>query len=305
MICIFHSKDFDGVCSAAIVRKKYPDVTLIGMDYGKNDGPEVISNLDEGAEIIMVDFCLEPFDRMIELCHKHTLTWIDHHISAIKEHEKSGIEIAGARDSKLAGCELTWQHVFPDEEMPTGVKLLGRYDVWDKASDPRIDPFQMGMKSKYALDPTAKYWDKVIESNDEFINQTCEDGKKIQTYHKIIDAEYTSNCAFEVEFDGYTCLAVNIYPKSHQIFESVPQYDKYDVMLAFGWAKNVWKISLYTEKDNIDCSVIAQKYGGGGHKKAAGFRIDNLPFKLQGKSDKTDESIQSFEAWRKTQTDIL
>ena len=31
------------------------------------------------------------------------------------------------------------------------------------------------------------------------------------------------------------------------------------------------KFSLRSKSDDIDCSVIAQKYGGGGHKRAAGF----------------------------------
>jgi len=34
--------------------------------------------------------------------------------------------------------------------------------------------------------------------------------------------------------------------------------------------KNI-KFSLRSKSDDIDCSIIAQKYGGGGHKRAAGF----------------------------------
>jgi len=35
MYCIYHSRDNDGYCSGAIVKKKYPDVILIGYDYGQ------------------------------------------------------------------------------------------------------------------------------------------------------------------------------------------------------------------------------------------------------------------------------
>ena len=35
----------------------------------------------------------------------------------------------------------------------------------------------------------------------------------------------------------------------------------------------------YIPKKNIDCSEIAKKYGGGGHKQAAGFQCKELPFK--------------------------
>ena len=56
------------------------------------------------------------------------------------------------------------------------------------------------------------------------------------------------------------------------MFDSVWD-DKYDGTLVF-WFTNErkWKISFYAppEKD-VDFTVIAKKYGGGGHKGAAGF----------------------------------
>ncbi len=33
------------------------------------------------------------------------------------------------------------------------------------------------------------------------------------------------------------------------------------------------KGSLRTRKDNVDVNVLAQKFGGGGHKKASGFEL--------------------------------
>ncbi|MBU4124647.1 MAG: hypothetical protein KKI14_04255, partial [Nanoarchaeota archaeon] len=43
------------------------------------------------------------------------------------------------------------------------------------------------------------------------------------------------------------------------------------------------KCSLRTIKDNIDVSQLAQKFGGGGHVKAAGFTV-------RGKLEKTEHS---------------
>ena len=37
-------------------------------------------------------------------------------------------------------------------------------------------------------------------------------------------------------------------------------------------------IILYTTKDNVDCSLVAKKYGGGGHQGAAGCVLARLPF---------------------------
>ena len=32
--CFYHSKDLDGWCSGAIVKKAHPDCVMIGIDYG-------------------------------------------------------------------------------------------------------------------------------------------------------------------------------------------------------------------------------------------------------------------------------
>jgi nanoRNase/pAp phosphatase (c-di-AMP/oligoRNAs hydrolase) len=46
--------------------------------------------------------------------------------------------------------------------------------------------------------------------------------------------------------------------------------------MPFSFDGDEWIISLYSR--NIDVSEIAKKYGGGGHKGAAGFHCKDLPF---------------------------
>ena len=52
-------------------------------------------------------------------------------------------------------------------------------------------------------------------------------------------------------------------------------------MSVFSYDGHKYTVSVYTEKD-IDVSKIAVKHGGGGHKKAAGFICENLPYKNIG-----------------------
>ena len=47
---------------------------------------------------------------------------------------------------------------------------------------------------------------------------------------------------------------------------------KYSVMLSEDEKDNV-KASLRTRRDDIDVKALAEKYGGGGHIKAAGFMV--------------------------------
>ena len=53
---------------------------------------------------------------------------------------------------------------------------------------------------------------------------------------------------------------------------------EYDAVIPFYYINGKWKYSIFTEKDNVDCESIAKYYGGGGHKKAAGWVIDDLIF---------------------------
>jgi len=59
MICFYHRVDFDGICSAAIFRKKFGDKCLYyGINYGDEFPLELaLKNSDEG--IYFVDFSLK------------------------------------------------------------------------------------------------------------------------------------------------------------------------------------------------------------------------------------------------------
>ena len=37
-------------------------------------------------------------------------------------------------------------------------------------------------------------------------------------------------------------------------------------------------VSLYSTREDVDCGAIAKSLGGGGHKGAAGFICDELPW---------------------------
>lgn len=127
--CFYHRVDLDGHCSGAIVKRKYPDVELIGIDYMDGFPWE---GIDREDTVFMVDFSLPSGEDMIKLYHSCNFIWIDHHESALKQANEMGYNeyINGIRKNGLAGCELTWKYLYPDEEMPLHVWLAGRYDVW-------------------------------------------------------------------------------------------------------------------------------------------------------------------------------
>lgn len=281
MKCFYHSADLDGHCSGAIVKYKYPECELIGINYGDPFPWHTLK--DEFGSIFLVDFSLQPFEKMVKLQRLvgHRLIWIDHHISAMKDHRmwiddhQAFLFIDGMRSVGQAGCELTWEYMFPYEPVPPLVELLGRYDVWDH-SDPRTLPLQYGLRI-YETRPEDSM-DSWSEWFKAFPFHILKEGETILRYIQQDNKKYCSACSFDIDFDGLRCIAVNRALTNSQVFDSVWDSEKYDAMLTFAWLKRSWRVSLYSDREDIDVSQIAKAHGGGGHKGAAGFQCNVLPF---------------------------
>ncbi len=276
MICIYHSRDFDGFCSAAIVKRKYPDAKFIGWDYGMP-----IPELPEGEPITMVDISF-PMDVMQKVFEKSkSMLWIDHHISAINdyidfERDKKERWLA-VIDSSKAACELTWDFFFGEETMPNAVFLLGVYDTWRLKDDPiwneEVIPFQYGMKAVCNSFETfpALFLNNFDTTKKIYINNFIAGGKEIIRYERIQNEGKCNLTAFKREFVGLKAICINENVPGSRVFDSVWSPEKYDIMISFCYTGKDWRVSLYTEKPEIDVSEICKKYGGGGHKGAAGF----------------------------------
>lgn len=284
MICIYHSKDLDGYCSGAIVKRKYPDCKLIGYDYGQ---PFPWDEIPSGEPVIMIDVSL-PMPDMFKLADiSKEFMWIDHHISAInafRDYADGGSQhgLIAVLENGIAACEGGWKRLFPDEEMPTAVKLLGEYDTWRNRDKERwenaILPFQYGMRM---ICQSAESFPQELLNHYEIVTDNpvygiMHDGKTILAYQKTQN-ERACKFSFEIEFEGLRAICLNNGGANSQVFDSVYDESKHDVMIPFVFTGKHWTFSLYTTKEEIDCSVIAKSKGGGGHKKAAGFQLKELP----------------------------
>ena len=286
MKCFYHSADLDGHCSGAIVKMAYPECEMIGINYGDVFPWESIP-VGDGEQVFMVDFSLQPYTEMRKLnIQADPLVWIDHHKSAIEEHEewlRSGNKpILGIQRSGTGACALVWEYLKQTLKspatLPTFVRLLAEYDVWDH-SDPRTLPFQYGMRQNTDTRPDNQdFWHSLFDI--EVVDRITEDGRIILDYQKEQNTKYIKACAFETEIDGLKCIAVNRMLTNSQLFDSIWDSSKWDAMLTFGWRKGSWSVSLYSDRPDIDVSQVAKDRGGGGHKGAAGFQCAELPFAL-------------------------
>ncbi len=270
MKCFYHKSDLDGHCSGAIVKMKYPECEMFGVDYIDD---LVGVSLKEGETIFVVDFSFSPggMDVLIIECN---LIWIDHHKSAIKKMEDftPGHSIQGLRSVGKAGCELTWMYLYPNDPVPEVVTLLGRYDVWDHESNQDVLPFQYGIREQKNTLPHSEIWSILFKDISRIhIADICDKGVIIQKYQAAQDEKYAKGMSYEVEFEGLRALVMNKPYSNSKVFDSIYDPERHDIMILFGVKPGEFKYTLYTDKTEIDVSELAVKYGGGGHRGAAGF----------------------------------
>lgn len=269
---IWHHNDMDGRCAAAIVALYGPQQEVpefIEIDYKT---PPDLSGVRPGEPVYIVDFSFKPEVMSSLLAITDKVTWIDHHASA-KDYGYAD-KVMGLQDfserSKRSGAMLAWEYFRPEKDVPRAVLLVSDYDTWT-AEVPASFEFMEGLKLEHH-DPGNCIWEDLFKWHDEPVNSICEAGRTATKYRENYCAEMRQSFGYPCKFEGYNCYAMNVYRFGGLAFG--PELKSRDICIAFVSDARKVTVSLYTERDDIDVSALAKKYGGGGHRKAAGFVLD-------------------------------
>lgn len=298
MIGIYHNADVDGFMCGAIMKLKYPDIKLIGYDYGMPFDLNMIYKED----VVMADISLPMRSMEIIFKMSKSFLWVDHHVSAITDFAtyfsitdtvrlesvytdeiyKCDSVRGFCLDTKKAACELLYKCLFPTVPISESIKLCGEYDSWRNEDKKRwnnvIVPFQFSIAS---LVSSAEEAYNYLLDNPYTIDYLVGQGVAIQRYVKRYD-ETSMKKSFVVNFETYRTLCVNQQRCSTGTFSSIYDENLHDMMLSFYFNGSEWYVSLRSIKEEVDVSLIAKKYGGGGHKHAAAFKTKELSTILGG-----------------------
>jgi hypothetical protein len=284
--CIHHN-DLDGRCAAAIVNHALkqngdPGVRFIEVDYGNYDRVVPWDAICPGDTVYVVDFSLKP-DHMTKLQSiTGKIIWIDHHKTA-QDYPYQDLPGLRAFDGSYAGCELTWLYFYPELScrMPRAVQLIGDYDKWALHYPPDCFEFYEGMKIQ-ANNPLAAVW-RYLFSHDLFtLGIVIGEGKTAIRYRDTYCADMCETYGYAIKINApleghpsYRAWCTNIYRFGSQGFG--PRFKDYDLCVGYVHDGRNFTVSLYST--TVDVSEIAKIYGGGGHKGAAGFVCEELPWK--------------------------
>lgn len=275
ILCLHHN-DPDGRASGAIVRYALgKDVILHEIDYGDPIPWDLIQSAEQ---VVIVDFSLKSVE-MLKIADGRRLVWIDHHISAIQEMGESASSLPGIRDITEAGCVLSWRYFFPDQPPPKAIILIGDRDIWRQA-EPDSPAFNEGLVHEHTAPENDDLWLPLLRNDTPALERLMRRGSILLEARLRAMRRQVNRFGFRVLFEGHRTLAINRNGDGdlgHHILSL-----GYEIAYCYidGYQKNqlMTFVTLYSE--GVDVSVIARKFGGGGHRGAAGFSFlrANPPF---------------------------
>lgn len=264
---IYHGQCHDGATAAWVAWKKFgEEAEYIPATYG-DEFPE---RIEKGSTVYIVDFSYSR-EVLIKKSIDMNLIVLDHHKTAkdnFVDISSSGLDFIF--DMERSGAGIAWDYFFPapDHFRPIAISLVEDRDLFKFKF--------IGSKPLYYVMQGYNYefrkFDEIFTDTDE----TIETGKKFQEYNNSLIKTFSSQIKQFVVFDG---VKMPVFELPKEFGSDVCNYylnncnDEYKCCAYFIQKKqNHWEWGLRSIGD-FDVSLMAKKYGGGGHKNAAGFPV--------------------------------
>lgn len=268
MKCLYHANCNDGSGAALAVWAKYGDT---GHDYIPCQYGAALPDCLAGTDVIMVDFSAKKDQiRALSKSAKSILI-IDHHKTAQADLEGvddgMGCPIEVMFDMDKSGAVLAWEWFHPDTEVPEILRFIQDRDLW------RFELYETRDVTKgLMMYPDWRCW------LDIDIDMLASEGSTIQRFlrqqaEKIVTTRPTRWSVTGDTVPVYNLQGFMISDTLHMALEEYPN-SPYAVSYFDLPDKRVYSLRSRSGTD-VDVSLIAARYGGGGHKHAAGFSLSH------------------------------
>ena len=257
---VYHGGCNDGFGSAWAAHKKLgDDASYHGVYWG--------SPLPEFPEIGTIYFCdyCPPRAELERLVNDgHDVTLLDHHKTAIPQVE--GLDrVHKVLDMERSGAVITWEYFFPGEAVPVLFQWIQDRDIWTN----KIPEARLATEALRIYPQEFGLWDGFVENPAQLIAAgVVLDERKKQYIESHLDRVYMS------EIGGHIVPTINTdsYPSDlgNRLCKEYP-----DAAFSATWfmrGNGTRKFSLRSIGE-FDVAAVAVKFGGGGHRNAAGFVV--------------------------------
>lgn len=292
-LCIYHGHCDDGFAAAWAVRKAVgPKLFEFYPGVYQQEPPDVT-----GRHVLLVDFSYKRPVLMQMAAKARSIVILDHHKTASedlsgfrepapfaewKDAETPKVEgdpeaIAALFDMNRSGAGMAWDF-FHNQPRPEFINYVEDRDLWRKTL-PGGDEFTIALRS-YPQD--FAIWDALVAAGAKSL---IDEGHSIQRYYRQrVEELKRSSYLAEVKIRGTGETAGLIKWKIK--VANAPYFAASEVAGELAGSEDVdfgacyfevspgrWQYSLRS-RGEFDVSAVAKRFGGGGHKAAAGFTVD-------------------------------
>lgn len=268
---LYHKNCPDGFAAGWIAWKKFGNKA----DFFAVDPREIPKIIFNYKVVYALDTSIDMVDMARFKKKKIKTIVLDHHKSTEK-NVKCADEFRYS--SEHSGATLSWEYFFPKLKMPEFIKRIEDLDLWrfNLSHTKELDAY-----CELVPYDDFKLLDSVIKKfeNRKTRKAIIQIGKIIVRYQDFLVARLVNNAEL-VRFEKINAYAVNS-PLFNSFVGDVLR-KKFPPIGIIWFEKEGMRFVSLRSDGVIDVSKIAGKYGGGGHKAAAGFSMsasDPLPWK--------------------------
>lgn len=261
ILCIYHGKCADGFGAAMAVRRKYgaDNVDFHPGIYQKSP-PDVADR-----EVILVDFSYKR-PVLIEMAEKaKSILILDHHTSAEKDLVDLPGNVTVLFDMERSGAMIAWNHFFPKEPVPTLIHHIQDRDLWQF----KLEGTREIQAALFLYPFEFPLWEQLLKNDPDDLYQ---EGVAISRKHLKDVNELIAVGAYRMTIAGHDIPVLN----APFFFSSDAGHimGRGELFSATYWDTPEGRtFALRSDENGLDVSEIAAKFGGGGHKHAAGYKV--------------------------------
>jgi oligoribonuclease NrnB/cAMP/cGMP phosphodiesterase (DHH superfamily) len=284
-LCIYHGNCADGFGAAWVVRRFFgaDQVDFHAGFYGA-EPPDVT-----GRDVVMVDFSFKRPVLDVMSDKAHSILILDHHKTAQEELDglppppatglawvrtatstlSQNARTTALFDMSRSGAGLAWDYFFPDQKRPALIDTIEDRDLWRFAL-PHTREVQASVFS-YPYD--FRTWDFLMARGKDHmgIQDMAQEGSAIERKHHKDIAELVEASKRRMVIGGLDVPVANLpYTLSSDAGHLMSAGEPFSACYMDTPRGRIF--SLRSSDAGADVSEIAKRYGGGGHRNAAGFQ---------------------------------
>lgn len=307
---IYHADCLDGFGAAYAAWRRFGDAaTYRPMHHGEKWSLSELS----GHTVFILDFSFSPEFLETMAVIADSVTQIDHHASAmiawadrlqldsngLRSYQHPVVPLSVTFNLEKSGARLAWEHFHPNEPTPLALRHIEEQDMWRFTAKTRpfcralrLLPFDLAVWHQVVLETQ-------VESAPRYLEMVTQ-GQAIEQFYQLeiermaqsplrmpahvrgepvdaLQARRHGQAVVSDEESSWLALP-GIAINANALFASELGNSLAEQSGSFGL---IWqlsrdgevKASLRSKGKSLDVSVIATRYGGGGHPNAAGFRM--------------------------------